>query len=166
VQRPAHGYDLHLRLVTELGFVWHISLSQVYNILNRLEVQGLITGSTEKQSSRPDRRIFEITQVGKERFETWLHTPTSCSVHAIRLEFTTRLYFISRQDVRQTIEMIALQRGEVLSGIENLRGFLPTIPSDQMINRLALELRISQLENILDWLSRCDGEITSLSFTS
>lgn len=34
---PAHGYELHQRLLEHLGEIWHVSLSQTYNILTRLE---------------------------------------------------------------------------------------------------------------------------------
>jgi len=40
-QQPAHGYDLHERIEAELGQIWRIGLSQTYNILNRLETQGI-----------------------------------------------------------------------------------------------------------------------------
>ena len=38
--QPAHGYALHERITQELGTIWHISLSQTYSLLNRLESQG------------------------------------------------------------------------------------------------------------------------------
>lgn len=55
-QQPAHGYDLHQHLTADLGHLWRISLSQTYNILNRLEAQGLISGSVQEQAKRPARR--------------------------------------------------------------------------------------------------------------
>jgi PadR family transcriptional regulator AphA len=165
-KQSAHGYDLHLRLVTELGFIWHVSLSQVYNILNRLEAQGCIFGNTYKQTHRPDRRIFTVTESGLQRFETWLHAPTPCAAHAIRLEFTTRLYFLCQRNPLQAVALIERQTPELQARIEDLRGFLGAIPTGQVINRLGLELRISQLENILDWLQHCSGEIAPLPSTS
>jgi len=53
-QRPAHGYELHQRLYAELGYLWHISLSQAYNILKRLEAQGFIQGAPQPQENLPD----------------------------------------------------------------------------------------------------------------
>jgi DNA-binding PadR family transcriptional regulator len=34
---PQHGNDLHRHLRAELGHVWHLSQSQAYAILKRLE---------------------------------------------------------------------------------------------------------------------------------
>ena len=92
-QRPAHGYELYQRLLAELGQVWHISLSQIYNILNRLESKGWIAGDVQRQERLPARRCFQLTDAGRERFDAWLIAPTGSSVRAIRVEFITRLYF-------------------------------------------------------------------------
>ena len=58
-QQQAHGYELHRRLTEELGQVWHVSLSQTYNILTRLERQGYIAGKTFEQEKAPQpARVF------------------------------------------------------------------------------------------------------------
>ena len=33
---PGHGYDLHRKVFTDLGYVWHLSQSQAYAILKRI----------------------------------------------------------------------------------------------------------------------------------
>src|SRR5690349_23848304 len=47
---PSHGYDLHQRFVTELGQVWHLSQSQAYAILKRLEQRGDISARVVERS--------------------------------------------------------------------------------------------------------------------
>ena len=71
-QQPAHGYELHLRLMAGLGQVWHVSQSQVYNILNRLEAQGFITATVQSQEKLPARHRFCLTATGRKRFDKWL----------------------------------------------------------------------------------------------
>ncbi len=158
-QRPAHGYDLHQRLVTELGEIWHIRLSQTYNILNRLETQGAITARLQKQDKLPDRHIFELTPAGRKRFENWLHTPTPCSVRAIRVEFTTRLYFARAGDPRLARELITEQTHTVEQGIARMETALERCSPEQTFNRLGLQLRIAQLKTILDWLQHCEESL-------
>src|SRR5512137_1912957 len=92
-EHPRHGYALHRQLVTELGHVWHVSQSQAYNILKRLEIQGWISSSTQEQEKLPARQNLQITEAGRRRFEEWLEAPSGSSVRAIRLEFITRIYF-------------------------------------------------------------------------
>ena len=75
-QRPAHGYELYQRLLAELGQVWHISLSQIYNILNRLESKGLIAGDVQRQARLPARRCFQLTDAGRELSLIHISEPT------------------------------------------------------------------------------------------
>jgi DNA-binding PadR family transcriptional regulator len=91
---PGHGYDLHRRVVSDLGQVWHLSQSQAYAILKRLEVQGDISAEEIPQEKLPPRQVLHMTPQGRKRFLDWLETPSGSSTRAIRLEFVTRLYFI------------------------------------------------------------------------
>ncbi len=155
IQQPAHGYMLHQRLTTDLGQIWHISLSQAYSILKRMESHGFIIGQMQKQVGTPARRHFEATPKGAERFEEWLDTPSGSSVRAIRVEFITRLYFALVKNKKAASHLIAEQVAESHKRLEILKRALDLLPLDQTFNRLALELRIDQLESILEWLPLC-----------
>jgi DNA-binding PadR family transcriptional regulator len=154
-QRPSHGYELHQRLANDLGQIWHISLSQTYNILKRLEQRGFIRPEMQEQERLPARRLYTLKAAGKKRFENWLLAPSGCSVRAIRVEFTTRLYFASARDPELAGQLIANQIAEVHNGLARLRNKLERLPGEQVFNQLGLELRIRQLESILRWLDEC-----------
>src|SRR5574342_83662 len=91
---PGHGYDLHRKVVGDLGQVWHLSQSQAYAILKRLEAQGDISAEEIPQEKLPPRQLLHMTPQGRKRFLDWLEAPTGGSTRAIRLEFVTRLYFM------------------------------------------------------------------------
>jgi len=154
-ESPAHGYELHQVLAADLGQVWHLSLSHTYNILNRLETQGYIAGSLQEQEKLPARRLFHLTEAGRERFETWLGSTSGSSVRSVRLEFLTRLYFARRLDPPRARALIEAQISETRRGLERLHKLQESVPVGQHINRLGLELRIRQLESILEWLEGC-----------
>ncbi len=155
IQQPAHGYMIHQRLTTDLGQIWHISLSQAYSILKRMETHEFIIGQMQKQVGTPARRRFEVTPKGVVRFEEWLYTPSGTSVRAIRVEFITRLYFALATNKDQASLLIAEQVTESHKHLVLLKEALNLISLDQTFNRLALQLRIHQLESILEWLPRC-----------
>lgn len=154
-QQPAHGYNLHQRLVEELGQIWHISQSQVYNILKRLEARGDITGTLQEQEKLPSRLFYRLTPSGQARFDTWLATPTGNSVRAIRVEFLTRLYFTSQRGQQATDALVDAQFNATLKGLARLQDMLGELPPEQVFNRLGLELRLTQLTSILEWLEKC-----------
>jgi DNA-binding PadR family transcriptional regulator len=152
---PAHGYDLHQRLVNELGQVWHASQSQTYNILARLEGQGLVCGTLVPQARLPARRLLELTPAGQAQFEAWLAAPTGASMRAIRVDFITRLYFTARLHPEMVPDMVEEQMNTARAGLHALQTSLAAVPADQRFNRLALELRIRQLAAVVDWLADC-----------
>lgn len=152
---PAHGYELHQVLAADLGQVWHLSLSQTYNILNRLEGQGFIAGTLQEQEKLPARRLFHLTEAGRERFEGWLWGLSGSSVRSIRLEFLTRLYFALRLDPSRAQGLVEAQIGETRRGLRRLYQMQESIPEGELVNRLGLDLRIRQIESILEWLESC-----------
>jgi DNA-binding PadR family transcriptional regulator len=154
-QGPAHGYELHQKLASELGQVWHLSQSQIYNILNRLEGKDYIRGTLEEQKKLPAKRLFRLTDAGQDRFDDWLYAPSRSSVRAIRVEFTTRLYFALAIDPDLASDLIDSQIAETRVGLQRLETRRSSIPEDQTFNRLGLDLRIHQLNSILDWLASC-----------
>jgi DNA-binding PadR family transcriptional regulator len=154
-QRPAHGYDLHHRLIEELGQIWHISLSQTYNILKRLEAKGFIVGVVQAQEKAPPRRRFRLTPLGRRRFEEWLTASAEPRARAIRVEFLTRLYFVYLANPKAARSLIDDQIAVTRVGIANLTTLLAELPPEQVFNQLGLDLRLRQLTSILDWLAEC-----------
>jgi len=152
---PSHGYELHQRLLDVFGNIWHANQSQTYNILKRLEAQGYISSTFIEQEKLPPRQSLHITESGSERFKTWLNKPTKSSVHAIRVEFVTRLYFMQQYYPQNTPEMIRVQVEVVNAGLIQLHENLSNIPDDQAFDRLALELRINLLKSVISWLNEC-----------
>jgi len=150
-----HGYDLHQHLVSEFGYVWHISQSQAYAILKRLVKLGNVSSKKQEQKKLPSRQVLRITDTGRRRFEEWLETPTKSSVRSIRLEFITRLYFAQRLAPEKISPMFAAQTAAINSTLNRLESAQANLPTEQTFNRLSLQLRIRQLQTALDWLNEC-----------
>lgn len=153
-QHPAHGYELHLRLARDLGGVWHLSQSQVYGTLKRLEARGWIASTPQPQANVPERRLLRLTPEGRRRFRAWLHTPTGSSLRAIRVEFLTRLQFASQSGSALSLQLIDEQAQAVEQGLQRLQREGPS-GSDNPIADLAHDLRIRQLASVLPWLDDC-----------
>jgi DNA-binding PadR family transcriptional regulator len=153
--QPNHGYELHRLLIAELGETWHVSQSQTYAILKRLETQGYITSTTVEQEKLPAIQNLTISRTGRQRFEAWLETPSGSSVRAIRLEFITRLYFAQKLAPERILPMLEAQITEMQNSLARLEASLAILSDDRKFNRLSLQLRIQQLKSILDWLVEC-----------
>ncbi|UCD42286.1 MAG: PadR family transcriptional regulator [Chloroflexota bacterium] len=162
-QDPAHGYELHQKLTADLGQVWHLSQSQIYSILNRLEGKGLIQGSLQKQEKLPAKRLFTLTAAGQERFEEWLSSSSRPSARVIRIEFITRLYFAYARDPDFALQLVEGQIADTQARLQQLEKLESSQPGEQIFNQLGLDLRIRQLDSILGWLISCQDILATLS---
>src|SRR5262245_2205633 len=121
---PSHGYDLHQRFVAELGQVWHLSQSQAYAILKRLENHGDISAQVIEQEKLPARQMLRITDMGRRRFFEWLELGIGRTARSIRLEFLTRLYFTQLHRPENTSQIYKAQFAEIESIIMMLDSLL------------------------------------------
>lgn len=161
VAGPAHGYELHRKLTQELGELWHARLAHVYNVLKRLEAQGLISGQLRmaRNTGYPAQRRFQLTVLGRQQFDAWLNKPCSTSLRAVRLEFLARLYFSQQRGLGQARALIAQQRMALQDTTTQFKHALADLPPDNVFARLALELRHAQATAILVWLDSCERHL-------
>jgi DNA-binding PadR family transcriptional regulator len=79
-REPLSGYDLARLMRTPVGFFWHARHSQIYPELARLQAHGYVTYEVVPQRDRPDKKVYTITDAGRELVREWamapLETPT------------------------------------------------------------------------------------------
>ena len=150
---PIHGYDLHQRFLAELGSVWHLSQSQAYAILKRLENRGDIATRRVAQDKLPARQVLRITPQGRSRFMDWLTQGCGSNARSVRLEFLTRLYFSNLYTPENTARIYAAQVAGIDKSIEHLQQALAQLPRDQTFNQLSLDLRLRQMKLIRQWMA-------------
>lgn len=160
-REAGHGYDLHRKVVGDLGHVWHLSQSQAYSILKRLENRGDISVQEIPQEKLPPRQLLHMTAQGKENFLKWLETPSGGSTRAIRMEFLTRLYFMNMYFPERIVHTFDQQRVEAETHIQRLGRTLSELPAEQIYNRMSVEMRLKQLHVVLEWLDECQASFQS-----
>lgn len=152
---PSHGYDLHRTVIRDLGQVWHLSQSQAYSILKRLEKQGDIVAEAMPQEKLPSRQLLHLTAQGRQRFLAWLSLPSGGSARAIRMEFVTRLYFLQLYLPEKLAEAFDRQTAEARRHLLRLEKTRAALPETEIYNRFSLDLRLKQLHSVLEWLADC-----------
>lgn len=72
-EEPMYGYDLLERFRTRsMGFWVEVGKASVYQVLRRLERDGLISGRSQDGPEGPDRRVYRITRAGRDRLNSGL----------------------------------------------------------------------------------------------
>ncbi len=152
---PGHGYDLHRKVINDLGQVWHLSQSQAYSILKRLEAQGDVLVEEVPQEKLPSRQLLHMTAKGRKRFLDWLEAPSGGSTRAIRMEFVTRVYFLKVYLPEKLAPAFDRQQIEIEVNIRRLEKIYANLPAGQIYNRMSLDMRLKQLRLVLEWLDEC-----------
>jgi DNA-binding PadR family transcriptional regulator len=154
--QSCHGYQLleHFRAADRLGRIWNLSTSQLYAILKRLEREELIDGREEDSVDAPMRTVYWLTDTGRYALHRWLtQSAPSASTRHIRTEFLSRLY-IARLLGEPLAPIITAQREACIAHLDSLiEARAQCAPG---ASYLSLELRIRELDVIIDWLALCE----------
>jgi len=70
-ERPAHGYELMERLSEVMGAGSYPDAGTVYRNLRRMEEDGLATSTWDMEGSGPARRLYRLTDSGRELLHAW-----------------------------------------------------------------------------------------------
>jgi DNA-binding PadR family transcriptional regulator len=149
IGHPRHGYDLKMAFEGLFAGAWPLNIGQVYTTLSRLERDGLVTCEVVEQDLLPDRKVFTITDAGRELLASWLREPVSGPVQikdeilvklAVHLELRT-----DSGDLRSAQHAESLQ---LLGELTRLRLQAGLSPATDAI----LEGAILKVEAELRWL--------------
>lgn len=101
---PMSGYDLKKIFDDSINFFWSAQTSQIYRELKALEASGCVESSIEAGQAGPNKRIYRITDSGRERLKRWLLDTSDETGEDNRNEFLLRVFLSSN------VGMDALQR--------------------------------------------------------
>ncbi|MGF1758823.1 PadR family transcriptional regulator [Photobacterium sagamiensis] len=87
--RDATGYDITKEFSSSIGYFWKASHQQVYRELNKMADNNLATSRHEPQNCKPDRKVYSITDLGRQALFDWFQEPARNP--KIRDEFLAKL---------------------------------------------------------------------------
>jgi len=95
VERPSYGYELKARFERAIGPQWgELNIGHLYQVLERLVRDGLVTREVVAQPDRPDKTVYRLTQQGRDGLEQWISGPVHSGGY--RDEFFLKLLVASR----------------------------------------------------------------------
>jgi PadR family transcriptional regulator AphA len=88
---PMSGYDIKKRVGESISNFWSESYGQIYPILKRLVEEESVTKTVERQSGKPDRHVYALTERGRKELRRWLAEGVVPKIE--RNEFLLKLFF-------------------------------------------------------------------------
>ena len=84
------GYDIARQMRAPIGYFWQASHSQIYPELARLQRDGYVRHEVVEQHDRPDKKVYSLTDSGREVLRAWVTSPLDVS--GARDELVLRAY--------------------------------------------------------------------------
>ncbi len=175
IYRSMTGYNLKKIFDKSIYGVWTASLSQIYRELSTLEKKGYVSSSVQKQEDRPDKRIYNITEDGKNAFQNWLADFPENLSSPKRDEFMLRIFFGSKLKENELIKQFRrfiLQKQEyleILTGIEkNFKEYVcefgvGPVEKEEIFWHFTVKRAVMSLEVSIKWAEECIEELEGLS---
>jgi DNA-binding PadR family transcriptional regulator len=156
LDRELTGYELAKEFDVSLGFFWQASHQQIYQQLKSLAIDGLLAVTEVPQAGKPDKKLYGITEAGREFLAQWVAGETRRK--PARDDLFVKLYNLGSADQAALIAAVQQRLEEHQAKLElyekiRLRGYQD--PSSLSQHRLGMYLAllagITQEQGFINW---------------
>jgi DNA-binding PadR family transcriptional regulator len=157
----SYGYELKARFEESVGPQWgELNIGHLYQVLDRLERDALVTKRVVRQTDRPDRVVYRLTRAGSNELDHWLETPFVRP--AYRDELFLKLFGASRLGPDAVTGLVAVQREAYLGELAAL-GELRKQHRDDPLVSLLIEAAILHTKADLRVVELAEGAAEKLA---
>ena len=158
------GYDLSKRFEISLNNFWHAQSSQIYRELKRMEVAGWVCSRKIIQEGRPNKRMYEITDAGREALAKWLANG-KIEFNNNHVELLIRV-FLGTAAPEATLNLLkecrdmcrmSLQRFEYVNN-QNIAEYASLVDNGEANSkywRMTMEYGLAMTKATLEWAENC-----------
>lgn len=159
--KPITGYDMKKKIDSSIGYFWSADQSQIYRTLNKLTEKGLIDVEIVIQYSKPNSKIYHITEKGRAEFLNWLCSPAPLAMP--RIPWLMQIFFaaqLSDQDVINIFQHIAAnirKRLEIFNEEDKVQFFIDNTEftqRDKLFMELTCDCGLTLYKAILQWVEK------------
>lgn len=157
----SYGYELKSRFEESVGPQWgELNIGHLYQVLDRLERDKLVTKRVVPQADRPNRVVYRLTKRGREELDAWLETPFVRP--AYRDDLFLKLLAASRLGRGRLVDFLATQREAFLAELAAL-GKLRREHREDALVALLIEAAILHTKADLKVVELAEGSAAELA---
>lgn len=121
--QPQSGYDLKKHFDHTVNHFWNAEQSQIYRTLNTLAASGQVEMEIIDQTDRPDRKVYHITETGRQAFHKWLSDPIPSQ--KARVAYLVQVFFAGQLNDEELLAKFEAAAANVRNQLEIFKQ-LPT----------------------------------------
>jgi len=156
------GYEVKQFFDSSVQHFWNAELSQIYPTLKSLEENSFVTMHVEQQENRPNRKVYQVTDAGREEFLRWVREPLHAS--NMRDPFLIKIFFGTQVPIEDVLILLRRHKEEQ----QMVLAFAETVLRDKIRESvehthstrnglywtLTLEMAISYRRAYVDWCEK------------
>lgn len=78
-EQAGSGYELARRFDRSIGYFWSATHQQIYRTLRAMQTKGWVGAATVAQQGRPDKKVYTVSESGREELARWIAAPLRSS---------------------------------------------------------------------------------------
>ncbi|MFC2095059.1 PadR family transcriptional regulator [Candidatus Bipolaricaulota bacterium] len=164
--KAATGYELKKRFDRSIRHFWTADQSHIYRVLSRLLGKGYVTSEFVPQQSKPNRKVYHITEVGRAELTRWLVSGEAMCFSA-REPLLVRLFFLGIVPDEDVLDVLC-EEVDCASGFlaeyeeiseRSLEGGRKKPSREHFFRHLTVDYGIWMQHALIDWLAKTMGRI-------
>ncbi|MEP9391690.1 PadR family transcriptional regulator [Gordonia sp. VNK1] len=163
-ERPGTGYEISRQFDRSIGHFWSATHQQIYRTLRKLHVDGLVSYEPIAQDGRPDKKVYSLSDRGRDALHAWVTTPTP--IQQLRDDLGLKIRAAHRDDLPELIAELQRHRELHVARLHLYQGFekddypAPDSLSGRRLHQyLVLRGGVRIEEAFIDW---CDEVVSAL----
>ncbi|MGW0038526.1 PadR family transcriptional regulator [Gordonia sp. NPDC003376] len=133
----ASGYRLTKTFDVAVASYWYATPQQLYAELTRLEAEGLISGREVVQERRPTKRVYTLTDAGRNVLEGFVETTSRPTF--MRDDLLVKVRACDIGEVPALIDDLRARSQQALAKAEFIEGLLAKLRGDMSEDRFLAE---------------------------
>jgi DNA-binding PadR family transcriptional regulator len=157
-----HGYRLKAEFDLLSDDFWELNYGTIYRALDHLEGCGELSAASHAQDRRPNRRVYRITERGRQTLDDWLLQPISERPQPLRDELSLKMLFLGKQDGDAIYQMVKRQRSIYLTRLARIakrRDRFEKGAYDARVTSLVIEGAELRVRADLAWLEHIERKL-------
>lgn len=157
---PMTGYELKKFFDTSVAHFWNAEQSQIYAALKQLEAEDLVEMQVEMQTDRPNRKVYSITEDGRNELIEWLATPAE--PEQVREPLLIKMFFgralqreqllaVLRAQLEELRRVTAMYAGDAMETVHKFAA-AAGMEEDARLWALTVEAGISHHRAAIEWV--------------
>ncbi|MGF1760196.1 PadR family transcriptional regulator [Photobacterium sagamiensis] len=165
--RDATGYDITKEFSHSIGYFWKASHQQVYRELNKMAGNDQVTCQLEPQEGKPDRKVYTITDLGRQALFEWFQEPARNPT--IRDEFSAKLLVCgvhNSEPMQEQLEALIEESHSLMNNYEELEKVhfanYKEMDRQSRLDRLTLRRGMHNRQAWINWAEEVLAELKDL----